>query len=807
LRRLEDRLFPNHLPNSKYPSGLIQGWPPEEIGWIIAVALGALFAIMLEVSVSANPIPPGGDPGEWLTTSYAYAGLPYPSWIIPGQYPPLLFPLLGLLVRIGGGPAEGARLYLGLIPVLVGFSTYYLARSLLRSPIMALLAEGLVLFNPSFMQFYYFGAYPNLLGLVFMNLALAFLIRYVRSRSGTQLFLFWAFAAATILTHSLVGAMMAASVGIVVIFLFWMGRIPRAAYRSRAGQAGMVFFAATVGGFYLVTKLLHVVHPAYLQSNAFAYVKDGLGQIFYLLLNPYFPHVHPSVSIALILLVAIVALLVVVLPGLRLFLPQRLTLGTLTSLSMILAVCVACVVGWELSIVTDYVRLGYFLVIPVVLAFAVFVDGGVAALRVRLSSGKGAGPSPLSPTAAPTGVDGVDAPIRVRRSAPASRPATFAAGFVYAIVAVGVIVLAGAYAAPAFSTDEGNNTQTGHDSVFLQAIHAIESSNISGNVLTVPGAVKWTRALLDRDAYAPILPARYSFDPSHIQTEELAYLALTDRFAVSNGNIAMTTLGYGNATAFANASPEFQAAFFGVFNPVISLPATNFSVTFKGGLTMNVTSSPTIYAPLQGTTSAMSLVYAGPGFVLNVTLTAIPGTTAGSIGLQAKATGPVPLIGVTALLLNPPGGSTEFGISAVPGEAVILPKGFGGALNAFANVTPAADLTHVYRYTTGKHPAEAILTASSPNGSAELGFSVTITDPGAANLISDLPSFVSTPDQWAAWGDRFVLYQPPNSAAQAQANLLWDEPQYLVSEFGATILGTYGPTGNQWLVILLPAGG
>ncbi|MCI4318497.1 MAG: hypothetical protein L3J96_08160, partial [Thermoplasmata archaeon] len=172
-----DVWFPLHPPTSR--SGRASDSPHEGAYWVLALAIAVAFAAEVEWIIQASPLPPGGDPGQWLSNSLPFAGLPYPSQVVPFSYPPLLFPLLGFLVRLGGGPIEGARLFLGLVGVLLGLATYMLARCLLRRPILALIAEGAVLIDAPFLRLFYFGAYPTLLGLVFFVLAVAFGVRFL----------------------------------------------------------------------------------------------------------------------------------------------------------------------------------------------------------------------------------------------------------------------------------------------------------------------------------------------------------------------------------------------------------------------------------------------------------------------------------------------------------------------------------------------------------------------------------------------------------------------------------------------------
>ncbi|HEV2316605.1 MAG TPA: hypothetical protein VGV89_03410 [Thermoplasmata archaeon] len=807
LRRLENRIFPPRTSRPADKSGLLPGWPPEWYALTLAALIAGIFATFLELAVSMNPVPPGGDPGEWLTTSYAYVGLPFPTWIIPGQYPPLLFPLLGSLVHIGGGPLGGAKLYLGLVSVLVGLSTYMLARSLVRLPIIALVAEALVLFNPSFMQLFFFGAYPNLLGLVFFNLCLAFLIRYVRSARPLYVFLFWTFLTAAILTHSLVGAILGVTVGVILIFLVWMGRVPSSAYRSRAGFAGIMVLIVGVGGFYAATHFLGIPHPNYLQTNAFAYVKNGLGQIFYLLLNPYFPGVRPSVTAALPLLVVISGLIVVVLVGMRLFVPERLSLAVLTVLAMILAVTSLCVVGWELSIVTDYVRLGYFLVTPFILGIIVLLDGIMAAIRQRAATGP---PSAPSPSEVPVGI-GVEAAPEHGTGAPAAvgyrsrgAPGAFPTFVILALLVAGLILFVNAFSIPAFAREEEDNTSTGHDQLFLNAIHSIRTSGVSGNVLTVPGAAKWTRALLAVNAYAPILPARYSFDPTHILVQELAYFAMTDRFAVTNGNVAVASSGLN--PAFNNQSPMYEAAFFGVFTPVLTMPSPNMTVVLVNGthyVNERLTQAPTIYGPLLGQPEAMAIVYNGPGYSVNITVSTVPGTVHAVTSVRAVATGTLPLAYLNATIFNPVNGSSRFAVSGYRGGFLAIPSQYGSVLATYGNVTPAAGLTGVIKYNHLGVPAQVDVSipASVPRvGANNLSFSIAYSTPAAVNLVTTLPPFISTTQWWATWNMRFVLYANASTPSQARANFLLDEVQYLVGEFGAQVYAVSGP----WTVLILP---
>ncbi len=560
-RRLEDRLFPPASGPTSNRRGLLSSDLREWPGIVAALAIGLIVAGLLERAMAAFPIPAGGDPGQWTSTSYAYVGLPYPTWIVPGQYPPLLFPLLGVLVRLAGGPIGGAKAYVAVVAVLIGLSTYFLARSLTRRRSTALIAEAIVLLNPTFLQMFFWGFYPNLLGLVFLNLTLAFFVRYIRSRRPMHAVLFWTCGAAAILTHSLVGVILIGAASIVFLLALSIRAVPRELYRSKASLAGIAIFLASVGGFYASTALLKIPHPDYIQAGAFAYVRNGISAVFNLLTQPFLHGLKTDSAGALALLAILGVGLSLYAVGLRLFWKHRMTLGTIVTLSMALSPILLAGVGWELSVVTDYGRFSYFLVAPLALAIALLLDRFLTELNIREVQ------QPPVPGTAP----------RARRwRAGQRRIEAPAATAVVTLFAIGVILIANAVSVRSLSNDELATTKVGHDAAFLGALRIIQGSGIPGSVLTVPGVAKWTRALLVRDAYFPNLAARYTFDPTHLIDEETTYFALTDRYAATNGLVAVTALGT-NLTS-GNDTFVYQPAYYGVFTPVAAIPVGNVTV-------------------------------------------------------------------------------------------------------------------------------------------------------------------------------------------------------------------------------------
>src|SRR5580700_1617630 len=74
LRRWEDRLFARTGLEPSNRSGMRGGGKPEWLGYLLAIAIGAVTAILVEVAMNAYPIPSGGDPGQWIASSFPFVG-------------------------------------------------------------------------------------------------------------------------------------------------------------------------------------------------------------------------------------------------------------------------------------------------------------------------------------------------------------------------------------------------------------------------------------------------------------------------------------------------------------------------------------------------------------------------------------------------------------------------------------------------------------------------------------------------------------------------------------------------------------
>lgn len=791
-----DFVFPRRPDASRVPGGILGDTRFEKWALVGAVLIAAAVAAFLELVMNQLPVPPGGDPGQWLTTSYAYVGLPYPNWIIPGQYPPLTFPILGVLVRASGGPILAARAYVALVTGLIGLSSYFWARAVIRTWTVALLVEGFLLVNPSFIQLYFFGAYPNLLGFVFLFLTIGFAVRFIRSRDPHHAFWMWLALGATVLTHSLVAAVLVTTVAILAVFLFALRRVPRAIVTGRPSQVGFAIMGVSIGGYYALTQYLGISHPQYLAAGGFAYVKNGLGAIFSLVLDPIFPNLTFPASIALEFLIGLDAFLLIALATMAILRLRAFSLSNLVALGSLLAVGLLAVVGWELSIVTDYVRLGYFLVPPAILIIGLAIDWAVRELRRY--SGADAEDAVDRPPVATVPAPGTNGPVRppARRAFPA--PAVLV---VLLLGLAAMLLLAAVLTVPAVRLYEANDTTVAHDAQFLGAVSLMRSSGVHGAVLTVPGAVKWTRALLATNSYGPFIPGHYSFDPDHILDSELAYFAMTDRYAVTNNLVAFSVAGT-NST-FLETSPTYQASYFGLFTPILRLLPQSVNVTVANGTsteTLGVDVAPEIILPPQGG-STMSLLYNEPAFQLEITTTALPGAALARITVQATATGSGLLQQLRANLTNNVVGTASVAAGKAIGQFTWSPSAFGSALRTYGNVTPASSVFRVSNnYGTNFGPRVYVKVPAPAAGAAILSFSVLLSTPGAQNLIATLPPIISTTSVWASWNARFVLFGNNSVPAQLQRGVLATTPTYLEDEFGARVIGYSG----IWTVLLLP---
>ncbi len=756
----------------------------------------ALLAILLyEYLASLTPIPPGGDESAWLLLSYPYIGHPTPAAIQLFSYPPLSFPILGLSVVLGGGPLPGARLFMAVVLLLLGLATYLLARSLLRLPIVAVLAEAALLFQPDFQQLYYFGAYPNLFGLVFFFLATAFLIRYLRSRHPSQLAVFWGATSVAVLSHALVAVLLIGTVVIVLVLVAIDRRLPRELFTSRPGLIGFAVLVAVTLGYYLGSSVAGAHPPNYLTTNVLTVPRSQLA--FASLLQPFYlgpiarlfgsSGLGLSATGALVVVwVSVAALLVAVVAYRRVYRRTPDVRNTLL-VSWFLAVFGLGVVAWYFGLGADYRRLAFFLYPPIVLGAALIADVGLEVWSrpppVRSTASAPSGHAPPVGRSSPWGRGPSSAPLR-----------TFVVLLATLILAAGIV----GDSLPTARGLESTFTAVGHDADFVSAMQAITESPTPGSILSATALVDhWPAALTGRSVYEPRAPTGFTYSPENLVDFEKAYLALHYRATVTNGQVAAGLSGLMPATF--SAAPQFGAYLYGVLYPVLTVAPENISVTFSSGATelAYTAGSPNLpsFNGSQGPSgTSYTLTYAAPNVTVVETVAAVPGSSRATIDFAAEAAGPLGLTNVTVVLSSEPNttldptsvGASSFSWSTSTSEGTVTTAGL---------VLPSGNVSEVRRPANGPDSLALTILAAPSAPAPLLLLSFELTSAGTSNTASGVEGYYSTPSILSDWETRFALAWNGTAATGPVA------VSYLEAEYGATVYVVRGP----WTVLLLPS--
>jgi hypothetical protein len=780
----------------------------EARGWGVMILICVFFAAGISLVFHQSALPPGGDPGNWIATSYAYIGRPVPSQVTPLAYSPIVFLVLGAAVIVGGGPIAAAKIIAPILVILLGVSIFYLARTIIQSRILAIATTTFLLLDPQLLQMLFWGAYPNVLAFVFMNLALASLIQIGYGRTSRGVLLFWIFFAATILTHTLTGLIL----GFVVAVAFFLslavplpptrtliseakeGKLDspqlmaRVVSMSKWGRVGLVTFVALVGGYYVGTYLVGIPHPNYFTSNPLAFEIIGLGTFFQGLLPGF-----TMTSIDMIYFVSVLIILIFGFFGLVIKVrKQWVTTAVIVLFAWILTILFSPLGGWALRIVTDYHRLGFFLVIPLGLSIAYILDRTWASAPLPGAVAA----TPVSSTPVARGLHSW------RRPNPQRKRALLLTGVV---LVLGLLFLAG-ITIPGITRAQRVFTRVGHDSNFLQAIRFIQSYPIPGGILTVPGADKWTRAMTDRNAFAPYGSSAYLFFQSQIIDSNLAYYGLVSHYAITNGLVSSWVRA--TNSLYSHGVPEYGAYVAGTFHPSISFPSTLMSIdlTDPGGpianTTINLTgNSQVFFLPGINGNDPMNIQFLSTRFSVSVTTTLDPVSPSANLTFTVTANGPYRVHG--------------FRVVAIPTEdtsALVWPAFSPGSFNwqpiqthagpvTVATVSPVPAFQGVTSLdpSTGTPAALMYFTSSSPAGSSSVTGSISLYTPTASTLFHGLPTVLSTPSLWGQLGVRLVLMR--NSTFAANPSVAFpDEIPWLVGELHCQVVYQ----NAEWTVLRTP---
>jgi hypothetical protein len=792
------------------PSVAYRALARPETFWFLSLLLSAGVALWIGIIFDSTAIPPGGDPGNWVASAYAYIGHPYPSQLIPFAYPPFLFPVLGAFVA-AAGPIGGVQLFVPLLVLALGLSTAWLARTILRSSVMAFVVVAFLMVDPALLAMFFWGAYPNLLAFVFMNVAMVGVLRACRGNASTGALQFWLGFSATILTHSLAGVVL---IGWLVLFLVLgyfvalpgrrellararQGRLEapglasRAMFASAGGQAGLVFFLVTVGGYYGGSYLLGIPHPYYFISNASAFGLLSYGATFQAIL----PHVTFSGAMVFDLLVAGSLVLIFLFAYVRDRRPQSLTASLLLLLSWVLSTALLLLMGMLLQIVTDYVRFGFFLLIPFALSAAYVVEHSWVLHRPATpTDAPTASPPPMAPPRLHSGSRGVAWHLRPDQR----RPATVA---ILALFAFILVVAVGT--APAMVHNKAAFTQVGHDPAFLDAVSIVTHSNIRGGILTVPGAEKWVRALTGENAYAPYSTPIYLFYPSQERDAQLAYFALTSHYALSNGQVVASI--HGTNPAYLDGLPDYSVFVVGGAHPVLRVLPASVQVTMYHPATgssrvVNLSGTPVVAMP-QNLGGPMLVQYAEADVLIQIQVSVAPQSPKVSVNVSATGTGS-DSVEQLALTLSPaPGAAAFVSSSTFPGAFTWRLDGVAGQPMTFGNVTPASGLSGLTNYDsgTGGPAIQLLFRSSNGSGSPQLSGTVVLVTPSASSYLPNPPQVIDTRQVWQELGASFVLMRN-SSFAPNPLVAFPNEVNYLAQEYSIPLVYQ----NPEWSVLILP---
>ncbi len=780
----------------------------ELLGWVLVSLITVGVAAWIYWIQLAYPIAPGSDPGSWISMSYGYIGGTYPGQVSPYGYPPLLFPVLGALVLLTHDPVLTGHRIVPILIVALVLSTYALSRAFLRSVILSLALVTILLLDPYFMTMFFWGALPNLLAFSFMNLCLLGFAWTAFGRLTRGPAFFWGFGAATILTHSLAGLALGAT---VVIALFLSMFIPLRVTKSASpksvqdapsllirrlvfswpGFIGLLCFAIAVGGWNIATYAAGIPHPAYL-ATATAPHPATYGQF----LRNLLPGLVLTGFTVFYVLVSLVTLAFAIFGGILAYRYRWVTTPLLLLFSSWIAVAGIAVIGWLLDISTDYHRFGFFLVIPAGLTIAYLVD------RLWLLRG---------PTGGAT-AEATSIPPELRPIPPTIRTTgRVRTGFVAVFALVIILLVAGA-AGPAYARYEAQNTGPTHDQNFVDALNWIHHNGTSGSVLTIRGAFKWTWAITNREAYAPRPGNAFLFYPVQITDSVLAYYALTSRDAMTNDLVSASISGT-NAT-YVDGIPDYSAFQNGGLAETLRIPPQFVEVTLVGATNHTayvegLSGSPTFQAPAAPGLPGV-ITYTEPSFIFRQLISLAPGIPTVIVTSQVQAVGPDLIASVhetvtapaplEAITEEPPGGLGTFL------WRTYTFNNYHG-LRTYGNVTPVTALEGVTDYYNGSGCAPTCGAAAflnyTPPGSvpvASLNGSISLTTPGAIGNIPNLPSTINTIDVWKELGIRFILIPNADNFTLYAGSYLLNEAEYLMNEFGCTL--SY--SNSEWVVLAVP---
>ena len=193
---------------------------------LLLLLCGGLVTLHLYVP---GVVPSGGDGGNWLALAAERFGDGVMSANV--TYPPLVPVLLGLLkVVLSDGVIAVVTLAL-LAKLSLVVSAYVCARTLGR--MYAVIAAVLVGAGGALLEAYAWGGYPQIMAMGFGVMATFMVVGYLRTWELRHLILGVIFSAATLLTHTMIGALLGFALVVAVVHVLFMTD-PRTSERARS---------------------------------------------------------------------------------------------------------------------------------------------------------------------------------------------------------------------------------------------------------------------------------------------------------------------------------------------------------------------------------------------------------------------------------------------------------------------------------------------------------------------------------------------------------------------------------------------
>jgi hypothetical protein len=751
---------------SAYPREPVRLWPHRFASgslasrWYLAPMLGivALVVALAAAAFARYPMPPGVDPGHWLSISYGFVGLPASPDPTnqPLFYSPLLFPFLGALVLATGNPPLAASIFAIALYAAFGLSVVYVARRYLVSGPLQVGLVGLGVLGGTTVQMLFWGGYPNLLGFVLMNGALVMFLAFARTKETRFGVGLYALLILTYFAHDLSFVLLFSTVALATAFLLLLGKLPLGFLLRRLNLLGLAALLASVAAFAGLTAELGISHPSYFLANPSAYSIDEVGELFAPLSrapalfpagpSAYLPPLPAAVALAAAPVVALAALALV-----RRWAPGRVDVRLIVASAWLAAVLAVPGAGYLVRFETDYSRFLYFIPLPFFLVVLLSLERAFAPALVPAST-----PSP----AIPPEVGGELPPDpRARFSSERRRPAVVAA----VAVAIVLTFVFGAVTVPTIANNEVAGTASAHDADFLQVAHWLKNDRAPGNVLTVSSAARWTEALSGRNAYT-VGPVWLLFDPFQITDAQETYWALAAQNVLVNNASALSFSGF--ASPELSQAPMYTAYVEGVPFPVLRI--------LPGSLELNATGpGGTHDYPVAGGSTVVS----GPAGSPNVTI-----TYASPVGsIQEVCTAPpdgsavvefvvVPDSGVTVRSFavsfsGPPSGAPNLDTDSIDSESasgnalVVSVSGKLGESPVRANVRTTLSVSTLPQWIAAEAtPHQWTAVVPDPNGSAPFAVSMRLTSTIGGHPQVALPPWLSTPTYLTNHSIGFLLW-------------------------------------------------